>query len=90
MPVVNAKVRACARHFQLLDRILADRPFLCGDNLTLADIPAGTSLYRYFGIDIKRPSVPNVEVWYRRLQERPAYREHIMVPFGELYGRLDY
>jgi hypothetical protein len=25
----------------------------------------------------------------RELQERPAYREHIMVPFGELYGRLD-
>ena len=38
----------------------------------------------------ERPSVPNVEAWYRRLQERPAYREHIMVPFGELYGRLDY
>ena len=90
MPAVNARIRACTRHFQLLDRILADRPFLCGDSLTLADIPAGTSLYRYFGIDIERPSVPNVEAWYRRLQERPAYREHVMVPFGELYGRLDY
>jgi glutathione S-transferase len=33
---------------------------------------------------------PNVEAWYQRLQERPAYREHIMVPFSELYGRLDY
>lgn len=87
---VNAKVRACARHFQLLDRILADRPFLCGDALTLADIPAGTSLYRYFEIDIERPAVPNVEAWYRRLQDRPAYREHVMVPFGELYGRLEY
>jgi len=90
MPAVNAKIRACARHFQLLDRVLADRPFLCGDNLTLADIPAGISLYRYFEIDVKRPSVPHVEAWYRRLQERSAYREHIMVPFSELYGRLDY
>jgi glutathione S-transferase len=74
----------------LLDRILADRSFLCGDTLTLADIPAGTSLYRYFGIEIEPPPVPNVEAWYRRLQERPAYREYIMVPFGELYGKLDY
>src|SRR5580693_6542499 len=90
LPAIAAKVRACARHFQLLDRILADRSFLCGDTLTLADIPAGTSLYRYFGIEIERPSVPNVEAWYRPLQERPAYREHIMVPFGELYGKLDY
>jgi glutathione S-transferase len=90
MSMVNAKIRACARHFQLLDRVLADRPFLCGDALTLADIPAGTSLYRYFEIDIERPSVPHVEAWYRRPQERPAYREHVMVPFSELYGRLDY
>jgi glutathione S-transferase len=85
LPAIASKVRACARHFQLFDRILADRPFLCGDSLTLADIPAGTSLYRYFEIDIERPSVPNVEAWYRRPQERPAYREHIMIPFGEPY-----
>ena len=89
LPAIAAKVRACARHFRLLDRVLADRPFLCGESLTLADIPAATSLYRYFEIENERPSVPNVEAWYRRLQERPAYREHIMVPFGELYGRLD-
>jgi glutathione S-transferase len=31
-----------------------------------------------------------VEAWYGRLQERPAYREHVMVPFSELRGRLSY
>ena len=50
-------------------------------------IPAGGS---YFEIDVKRPSVPHVEAWYRRLQERSAYREHIMVAFDELCGHLDY
>jgi len=30
-----------------------------------------------------------VEAWYRRLQERAAYCAHVMVPFGELAGRLD-
>jgi glutathione S-transferase len=90
LPAIAAKVRACARHFQLLDRILCGGLFLGGDRLTLADIPAATSLYRYFELDIERPSIPNVEAWYRRLQERPPYREHIMVPFGELRGRLDY
>ena len=89
LPAIARRVAACVRHFELLDRILADRPFLCGDNLTLADIPAGTSLYRYFEIDVERPSVPHVEAWYRRLAERSAYREHVMVPFTELYGRLD-
>jgi glutathione S-transferase len=89
-PAIREKVSRCARHFQLLDKMLADRRFLCGNSLSLADVPAGTSLYRYFELEIERPSVPNVEAWYRRLQDRPAYREHVMVPFGELRGRLDY
>jgi glutathione S-transferase len=88
-PVIRDKVARCAQHFRLLDRMLADRPFLAGNALSLADIPAGTSLYRYFELDVERPSVPNVEAWYRRLQDRPAYRAHVMVPFGELSGRLD-
>jgi hypothetical protein len=37
-----------------------------------------------------RPHVPNVERWYRTLAERPAYRAHVMVPFAELEGRLEY
>src|SRR5262245_27887816 len=88
-PAIRDRVARCAQHFRLLDRMLADRPFLAGNALSLADIPAGTSLYRYFELDIERPSVPNVEAWYRRLQDRPAYRTHVMVPFGELSGRLD-
>jgi len=61
-----------------------------GDQFTLADIPVGTSLYRYFELDIERPLLPHVVAWYERLQQRPAYREHVMIPFEELRGRLDY
>jgi glutathione S-transferase len=90
MPAVEDKIRRCGAHFQLLDAILADRSFLLGERLSLADIPIGTHLYRYFGVDIARPPVPNVERWYRALQARPAYRAHVMVPFGDLYGKLEY
>lgn len=86
----DAALAACARHFTLLDRILADRPFLGGDTPGLADIPAGTHLYRWFELEIDRPKTPNVEAWYARLQERPAYREAVMIPFGEMRGRLAY
>jgi glutathione S-transferase len=89
-PAIRAKVARCARHFRLLDQVLAERRFLGGDAPTLADIPAGTCLYRYFELDIERPSVPNVEAWYGRLRERLAFREHVMVPFAELRGRLAY
>jgi glutathione S-transferase len=87
---IRRSLDRCAGHFRLLDSVFATRPFLAGECFSLADIPAGTSLYRYFELDIERPDVPNVTAWYRRLQARPAYRTHVMVPFGELRGRLDY
>jgi glutathione S-transferase len=89
-PAIRAKVAACAEHFQLLDRVLTRSDFLAGEALSLADIPAGTALFRYFELDIERPAVPHVEAWYRRLQSRPGYRTAVMLPFEELHGRLAY
>jgi glutathione S-transferase len=89
-PAIHDKLAACAAHFQLLDRLLSDRRYLLGDAPTLADIPAGTALFRYFSLEVDRPAVPNVQAWYARLQTRPAYRTHVMVPFEKLRGRLAY
>jgi glutathione S-transferase len=89
-PAIRAALARCARDFAQLERQLDGRPMLLGDDLSLADIPAGTALYRYFELEIERPSLPNVEHWYHALQQRPAYREHVMVPFGELFGRRDF
>jgi glutathione S-transferase len=89
-PAINAALARCARHFGKLDRLLEGRSFLLGETLSLADITAGTSLYRYFELEIDRPPLPQVERWYRALQRRDAYRTHIMIPFSELFGRLDY
>ena len=87
---IDESLNRCAQYFQLLDQVLAERPFIAGDGLSLGDIAAGSNLYRYFELDIKRPEVPNVEAWYERLKLRPAYREHVMVPFDELFGRLTF
>lgn len=89
-PAIKDKIARCTAHFQLLDRILEGRNYMGGADPSLADIPIGTCLYRYYELEIERPSVPNVEAWFRRLQQRPAYRQYVMVPFGELRGRLDY
>ena len=56
--------------------------------MTLADITTGTSLYRYFELEIERPALPQVERWYDALQQRAAFREQVMIPFEELRGRL--
>ncbi len=95
-PRIRGLIESCARHYRLLDGQLAQRPYLAGDRFTMADIPAGTTLYRYFGLDLERPRIPHeeawphVEAWYERLATRPAYREHVMVPFAELRGRLEF
>lgn len=90
LPLIRRSIERCTAHFRLLNEMLSDRPFVLGDRLTLADIVIGTHLYRYFNLEIERPDVPFVEAWYQRLQERSAYRQHVMVPFAELHGRLDY
>ncbi len=87
---VKAKIARTGAHLIHVERLLAGRRYLLGDAPSLADIAIGTHLYRYFNLDIDRPPLPNVQRWYAELQTRPAYCEHVMVPFGELYGRLAY
>ena len=49
-----------------------------------------TALYRYFELEIEHPAVPNLTAWYERLQLRAPYRYHVMIPFDDLGGRLQY
>lgn len=90
MAAVNAALARCGAHMAVLDQVLATQPFLGGEEPTLADIPAGTALYRWFTLDIPRRPAPHVEAWYGRLRQRPAYQAGVMIPYGELRGRLAY
>lgn len=63
---------------------LADRDYLCGSELTLADIQFGHVLFRYYDIDITRRSLPAVAAYYQRLTDRPAYRKAVMVSYDAL------
>ena len=66
----------------ILDQHLSDRDYVCGDSFTMGDIPLGCVAYRYFNVEVDRPPLPNVEAWYQRLAQRPAYRDHVMRHFG--------
>jgi glutathione S-transferase len=87
-PLIRQGIARSAILFGLLDRHLAGKSFIAGDALTIGDIAAGAQCYRYFELEIDRPVIPNVEAWYERLAARPAYHEHVMVPFEDLRGRL--
>ena len=80
----------CAAAIGALDRWLRRRPFVAGEAFSMADIPAGVLVYRYFELDVARPEAPSVAAWRATLSERAPYREHVMRPFGELFARLAY
>ena len=80
--VIEARGESLGAALKVLDAHLAERPYVAGDRLTMADIPLGPLAYRYFNLDVERPALPNMTAWYERLCERPAFREHAMIPFG--------
>ena len=88
--VIAERLTASLAAYAVLDRHLAGRDYVAGDHLTMADIPAGMTLYRWFEMDIERPAMPNVEAWYERLCARPAYRSSVCIAFDDLVGRQTY
>jgi len=76
---IAALAKGMSEHWEILDAHLADRPFVAGDSLTIADIPLGCACYRYYAMDIPHPTRANLEAWYKRLQTRSAFREHVMI-----------
>jgi glutathione S-transferase len=70
------------RNLRVLEDHLAERAYILGDRLTMADIPFGPMIHRYFALDVERPDLPHIRSWYERLSDRPAFREHVMFAFG--------
>lgn len=70
----------CSAMLAILDAELARTPWLSGDSFGIGDIPMGVYAHTWFGVDIARPSFPNVERWYRALVERPGYAANVMIP----------
>lgn len=81
---IAARAIVLGRCYVLLDRVLATQPFLAGERFSMADIPAGATLWRYCTLPIERPALPFVEAWYERLQARAAYRATVMTSYEEL------
>ncbi len=66
------------RQMKLLDeQLAASGPYLLGAAFTLADIPMGLVVNRWFSlVDLIRPDYPDVARYYELLTERPAYCRH--------------
>lgn len=81
---IERAVAALERALALADAQLSERAFLCGADLTLADIQLGHVLFRYYDIDIPRAALPNLRRYYKMLADRPAYQTYVMISYDEL------
>ena len=55
----------------------ANGPYVTGDRFTLADIPMGLVVNRWFKVEgFDKPETPNLAAYYELLSARPAYLAH--------------
>ncbi|MVO17535.1 glutathione S-transferase family protein [Parasedimentitalea huanghaiensis] len=77
---VDSAIKECAGFWKMLDHHLADRDYILGDHLSMADIPLGCAAYRWHSMNFERPGLPALKNWWTRISERPAYQTHVMLP----------
>lgn len=82
MAQITASAEATAQQFQVLEQGLGDRDYVAGSHFTMGDIVAGVNVYRWYALDVKRPALPRIEAYHARLQQRPAFRKHVMRPLS--------
>jgi glutathione S-transferase len=79
---VGAAVQNLKEIWGRLDRHLSGRQFVAGDRLTMGDIPVGVLCHRYHALGVERAPLANLDAWYKRLESRAAFREHVMIPLA--------
>ena len=80
MALVASSRKALAGTLAILDAHLANRAYVAGNSFTMGDIPVGTSLVRWFRMDIEREDFPNLAAYFKRLQGRAAFAKHCDLP----------
>jgi glutathione S-transferase len=79
---IGTSVAATEPLLALLDAHLSKRAFLAGDQFTMADIPLGCDVQRWYGLPQPRPALPNVERWLQSLLQRPAAKGALDLPLS--------
>jgi len=66
----------------VLDAHLGERAFMLGDNLTMADIPLGCEVHRWYGLPQDRPALANVDRWFAAISARPGVKGVFDIPLS--------
>jgi glutathione S-transferase len=77
---IEAARRQALAAWTIAEDALDSRPYLGGQELSLAEITLGTQVYRWHAFPIERPPLRNLKAWYERMRERPGFKKHIEIP----------
>ena len=66
----------------MLDAHLATRSFVVGERFTMADIPLGCEVQRWFGLPQEREPRPHIERWFASLLTRPSSKGVLDLPLA--------
>ena len=74
---IETSLREWSRNVEILERQLQIQAYVAGDHFTVADIPIGLALNRWFATPIpERPTHRAVSAYFDRLSGRPAFVCH--------------
>jgi glutathione S-transferase len=74
---LQASIKDWSRNMAILEgQLAATDGYVAGNDFTLADIPIGLSVNRWFMTDFARPNLPAVSRCYDRLSKRAGYLRH--------------
>jgi glutathione S-transferase len=79
---IAASVQATEHWLAVLDAQLAQRPFLAGERLTMADIPVACEMHRWWGLPLEHPPHPHLQRWYDGIRQLPAARGVLDLPLS--------
>jgi glutathione S-transferase len=82
LAAIDASRTKTTNAMKMVDAQLGKTAFLAGDTFSMGDIPVGLIAYRFRRLVPDRPGFDNLERWFTGIEQRPAFREHVLaIPF---------
>jgi glutathione S-transferase len=79
---IAQSIEATEPLLDVLDRHLAQRPFMAGAAFTMADMPIACEMHRWLGLPIAHPPRPHLDRWYRNILGTAAARGVLDLPLS--------
>lgn len=74
LALLATSVAATERLLEILDGLLAARPFIAGGRFTMADIPIACEVHRFWSLPREHIRHTHLEHWFADVSARPATR----------------